>query len=181
MNGVCTFGGNGYSCQTARTVYKITCKANGCDCFYIGKSQQYVKKQVQEHIGEVAKIYAKAILPTNQQPARRMSSQPQTSTTSSIKLSLNTMDSVHKSQPLCIIINDNASNLTREASTRAIRRTNSNDSSITNDHENEPPRNLMPNPPPIINFCPIEAPPDPPDLRQENCSALACQLLSLIH
>ncbi len=124
----------------------------------------------------------KTILPTKQQPACRTSSQPQTSTTSSVKLSLSTQtDSVHESPPLCVIINDNAPNRPREASTRAIRRNNSNDSSITNNHENKPPRNLMPNPPPIINFCPIEAPCDPPNLRKENCSALACHLLSHIH
>ncbi len=182
VKGVCAYGGNGYSCQTAGTVYKITCKANGCDCFYIGKSQRCVKKQVQEHIGEVAKIYAKTILPTNQQPARRMSSQPQTSTTSLVELLLDTQtDLAHESQPLCVIINNNASNWPREASTHAIRRANSNNSSITNNRENEPPHNLMPDSLPIINFCPIEASPDPPDPRQENCPTLARHLLSHIH
>jgi hypothetical protein len=98
--------------------------------------------------------------------------------TSLVELSLDTQtNSVHESQPLCVIINNNASNQPREVSTRAIRRTNSNDSSITNDRENEPPCNSMPNPPPIINFCPIKAPPDPPDPRQENCSALAARHL----
>ncbi len=44
VNGLWAYGSNSYSCQTAGTVYKITCKDNGCNCFYIGKSQQYVKK-----------------------------------------------------------------------------------------------------------------------------------------
>ena len=181
---VYAYSGNGYSCQTAGTVYKITCKNNGCNCFYIGKSQQYVKKWVQEHIGEVARIYANTILPTHQhqQSTRRTSSQPQTLTTSSIELSLDTQaNSVHEFQPLCVIINDDATNRPKEeALTWAIRRTDSDDSSITTNRENEPPRNSTSDPPPIINFCPIKAPRHPPDPRQENCSALAHHLLSHI-
>ena len=117
VNGVCAYSSNGYSCQTARTVYKIKCKNNGCNCFYIEKSQQYVKKRVQEHIGEVARIYANTILPTHQhqQSTRRTSSQPQTLTTSSIELSLDTQaNSVHEFQPLCVIINDDATNRPKE-------------------------------------------------------------------
>ncbi len=81
-----------------------------------------------------------------------------------VKLSLDTQtNSVRESQPLCsIIVNNNASNEPSEAPTRAIRRTNSNDSSITADCENEPPPNLTSNPPPTINFCPIEALCHPP-------------------
>ncbi len=45
VNGVCAYSRNGFSCQTAGTVYKITSKVNGCNCFYIRKSQQYVKKK----------------------------------------------------------------------------------------------------------------------------------------
>ncbi len=184
VNGVCAYGSNGYSCWTARTVYKITCKVNGCNCFYIGKSQQYVNKQVQEHIGEVVKIYPKTILPTNQQPAHPTSSNPHTSTTSSVELSLDKQtDSVHESPPLHVIINNNAPNQPREASTRTIRRNNSNNSSITNNRENEPPRNLTPNPPPIINFCPIEAPCDPPrsQTRELLCSCLSPPLPHMPH
>jgi hypothetical protein len=64
VNGVCAYGGDN-SCRTSRTVYKISCLPNGCKCFYIGKSQCYVKTHIQEHIGEVTKLYAKNILVTN--------------------------------------------------------------------------------------------------------------------
>jgi hypothetical protein len=111
----------------------------------------------------MAYIYAKTIQPTNQQPACCTPSQPQTLTTSLVELSLNTQaNSVYESQPLCVIINDNATNQPREALTRAIRRTNFNNSSITTNRENEPTCNLMSDPPSIINFCPIEAPRHPP-------------------
>jgi hypothetical protein len=46
INGECAFGGN-ESCHTAGTVYKISCCASEtCKCFYIGKSQRYVKKRI---------------------------------------------------------------------------------------------------------------------------------------
>jgi hypothetical protein len=110
-----------------------------------------------------------------------MSSQPQTSKTSSVELSLDTQaNSVQESQPLYIIMYDNATNQPMEALTQAIRRTNSNDSSITTNSGNEPPHNLTSDPPPIINFCPIKAPHQLPNPRQENHSALACHLLSHI-
>jgi hypothetical protein len=64
VNGECTYGGD-ESCQTSGTVYKISCKHENCNCFYIGKSQRYIKTHVQEHIGEVTKLYAKNILTTN--------------------------------------------------------------------------------------------------------------------
>ncbi len=64
VNEVCAYGGNN-SCCTSGTVYKISCLSNGCKCFYIGKSQQYVKMSIQDHIGEVTKLYAKNILVTN--------------------------------------------------------------------------------------------------------------------
>ncbi len=37
-----------------------------CNCFYIGKSQRCVKTHVQEHIGEVTKLYNENILLPNQ-------------------------------------------------------------------------------------------------------------------
>jgi hypothetical protein len=88
---------------------------------------------------------------------------------------------VNKSQPLCIIINDNATNQPREALTQAIRRTNSNDSSITTNRENEPPCNLASDPHPQLFSAQSKHPVTPPDPRQQNCSALACHLLSHIH
>jgi hypothetical protein len=39
VNGECTYGGRHFSCCTAGSVYKISCNANSCNCFYIGKSQ----------------------------------------------------------------------------------------------------------------------------------------------
>ncbi len=182
MNGVCAFIGDTSSCKTAWTVYKITCKTYGCNCFYIGNSQWYIKKQVQEHIGEAARLYRKLILPTNQsqQTTHRSSSQSQISTTILVKFSLDTLtNSVRKSQPLCIITNQ-----PWEAPTRTLRRTNSDASSFTADCENEPPSNLTSYLPPVVDFSPIKAHPHPPNPRQENCSdsVLACHLLShLLH
>jgi hypothetical protein len=40
VNRICAYSSNGYSCQTAGTVYKIKCKNNSCNCFYIQTSQQ---------------------------------------------------------------------------------------------------------------------------------------------
>jgi hypothetical protein len=100
VNGVCD---DASSCHTTRTVYKIMCETNCCNCFYIGKSQRYVKKQVQEHIGEVARLYGKLILPTNQsqQTRHHPSCQSQISRTNLVEFSLDTQtNSVHESQPL---------------------------------------------------------------------------------
>jgi hypothetical protein len=46
-----------YSCQTAGILYKISYNASNCNCFYIGKLQCYGKTRIQEHIGEVTKLY----------------------------------------------------------------------------------------------------------------------------
>ena len=68
VNGNCAYGGE-TSCRTAGIVYKISCKGdNGnsaCNCFYIGKSQRYTKTRIQEHIGEVTKLYDKLVLSRN--------------------------------------------------------------------------------------------------------------------
>jgi hypothetical protein len=64
VNEVFAYGGDD-SCCTSGTVYKISCLLATCNCFYIGKSQRYVKMRIQEHIGEVTKFYAKKILATN--------------------------------------------------------------------------------------------------------------------
>ena len=57
VNGECAYGSTRFSCQTAGCVYKISCNLPNCNCFYLGKSQRYVKTRMQEHIGEVTKLY----------------------------------------------------------------------------------------------------------------------------
>ncbi len=66
VNKECAYVGDKSSCRTASTMYKKPCKAQNCNCFYIGKSQHYIKMWVQEHIGEVTKLYHKHILLVNQ-------------------------------------------------------------------------------------------------------------------
>jgi hypothetical protein len=70
VDGECAYGGNKFSCRTAGCVYKISCKAPDCNCFYIGKSQRYVKTRVQEHIGEVTKLYNNIVMKTNRSTSR---------------------------------------------------------------------------------------------------------------
>ncbi len=53
VNKKCPYGGNKSSCCTAGTIFKIACKAQNCNCFYISKSLRYVKTRVQGHVGEV--------------------------------------------------------------------------------------------------------------------------------
>jgi hypothetical protein len=65
VNGKCAYGSKQSTCRTAGIIYKITCTAPNCNCFYIGKSQRYVKTWIQEHIGEVTKLYSKSILLTS--------------------------------------------------------------------------------------------------------------------
>jgi hypothetical protein len=96
----CTYGGDN-TCQTSGTVYKVKCKANkNCKCYYVGKSQHFVKTRVQEHISELSKLYAKYILPTNQlqQTTHSTSSSRSTSTTQSRIVSFDTK----KESSICI-------------------------------------------------------------------------------
>lgn len=65
VDGVCAYGGSRFTCRTAGCVYKITCKVPNCKCFYVGKSQRYIKTRIQEHIGEVTKLYNKNVLLPN--------------------------------------------------------------------------------------------------------------------
>ncbi len=51
-------------------MYKISCNVPNCNCLYVGKSQRYIKTCVQEHIGEVTKLYNKCILPPNRNATR---------------------------------------------------------------------------------------------------------------
>jgi hypothetical protein len=39
VNGECAYGSEHFSCRTVRRVFKISCNANNCNCFYVGKSQ----------------------------------------------------------------------------------------------------------------------------------------------
>ncbi len=151
VNGECAYGGND-SCQTSVTVYK--CKHENCKYFYIGKSQRYIKTCVQEHIGEVTKLYAKNILTTNR--SQKSSPPPQSSQTQSTTCSnpfslemqqtTSSPGSSKKTPPLCVVI-DNQSDT----------------SSINNPVVGEPP--------PILTFVP-----HPWQTKQYNCSALACHL-----
>ncbi len=106
VNGVCTYGGDN-SCCTSGTIYKISCLSNGCKCFYIGKSQRYVKTRIQEHIGEVTKLYAKNILITNHSqtttpPSQTSQTQSKAQSTSSIATQeeISSLDSVDSTPPL---------------------------------------------------------------------------------
>jgi hypothetical protein len=65
VNGECTYGSTWFSCRTAGCVYKISCNVPNCNCFHVGKSLRYVKTPVQEHIGEVTKLYNKCMLLPN--------------------------------------------------------------------------------------------------------------------
>ncbi len=81
---------------------------------YIVKSQQYVKKRIQEHIGEVTKLYSKLILP-NSRPAAHCTSStchsqstPPTRTSSSLS-GTRTQDSYVLPPtylPRCMVLND---------------------------------------------------------------------------
>jgi hypothetical protein len=113
INWECAYEGNG-SCRTSSTVYKISCKHEICNCFYIGKShQRYIKTRVQEHIGEVTKLYAKNILTTNHSQKSTPSHPSQTQSTMcsnpfSLKMQQNTPSpgSTKNTPPLCVVINN---------------------------------------------------------------------------
>ncbi len=109
VNGECAYGGEHFSCHTAGSVYKILCNANNCNCFYIGKSQRYIKMRIQEHIGEVTNLYIKHILLSNQTTTTTTSTQLQGSTNRSSTMSL-AMQSITSYQdlpqtnPMCVVI-----------------------------------------------------------------------------
>ena len=162
--------------QNCWSVYKISCKVKDCNCFYIGKSQRYVKTRVQEHIGEVTKLYNKIIL----LPNRSASSTPPTipssgsSTRSSTLLSLGTQsmndttsyeDPIQSqlSQGLCLPIN---AALPETPTGLTITRVHSDVSDI------DSPPEILPIIVPHRRFNnSIEA-------QQDNCSALARHLFA---
>ncbi len=99
VSGECTYGGKHFSCHTAKNVYKILCNANNCNCFYIVKSQRYIKTCTQEHIGEVMKLYNKHILLLNQTTTTPTLTQLQGSTNHSSTISLATQSRTSYQEP----------------------------------------------------------------------------------
>ncbi len=79
-----------------------------------------------------------------------------------------------QSQPLCAVINNNASNQSTGLRIHLQRRTPSDTSSITDNRENKPPSNLMSSLSSTIGYGPIEAAPPPPKPRQKNAPLLPC-------
>jgi len=194
VNGKCAFSTGGETtCRTAGIVYKISCKANSnCKCFYIGKSQRYVKTRVQEHIGEVTKLYSKYILPSNRsnQSTRSLSSTQTTDNQSTALISLGSQwpslpaqpPAPITSPPLCVIIDDAAPTTAPRTLTMRLRsRVNSDltesiDGASANDDSTI--QVSLPDPPPDESPPPTQASPIIIDPRQDNCSALARHLLS---
>ncbi len=90
--------------------------SNTCNFFYIGKSQRYVKTRIQEHIGEVTKLYAKNILATNHRsqtttpPPHPSQTQSEARSTSSLKTQQETssLDSFEGTLPISVVINNTA-------------------------------------------------------------------------
>ncbi len=199
VNGACAYGGDD-TCRTSGTVYKVTCKANeNCKCFYIGKSQRYIKTQVQEHIGEVSKLYAKYILWANQLQKTTHSSltQQSTSTTQSGFFSLAMQEenlTIYKPPssfpPHCVLINNTHQPQPTGLRMQVCNCTQSNVSSISNRLANLPPfHKLLSNETTsctsrsTTSATPTEAPPPPKPPpnhvpKQKHCSALAWHLFS---
>jgi hypothetical protein len=191
INGNCAYSNGETTCRTAGIVYKISCKNESCKCFYIGKSQRYVKTRVQEHIGEVTKLYDKHILSSNQ-PNQPLRSPPPTQTTDNQSASLISLMTQEKSPaqpsepneppPLCVIIEDHVPTIIPRTMTMRLRSRANSDltesiSSISaNDDSTEKvttPDIPLDEPPP-----PTQAPPIIIDPKKENCSALARHLFS---
>jgi hypothetical protein len=164
--------------------HKVSCYASqSSNCFYIGKSQRYVKKQVQEHIGEVTKLYSKLILPNSRPAAHRISLTCHSQSTPTTRTSLNssgtrTQDSYvlpPTYPPQCVIINNaNPPEPTQGLTMQIRRRPRASDiSSISN------PSQIS-----LIDLITTtdEAPPPHQPLsnnkQEEHCSALAWHLFS---
>ncbi len=187
VNGECAYGGERLTCRTAGSVYKISCNVPNCNCFYVGKSQQYIKTCIQERIGEVTKLYNKSILLPNRSTTTPPLAHLQGSSTCSSTMSLATQQQSETSyqDPLlsqltngmCIIIDDAAP--PQPPISLTITRAPSDVSDI----------NQLPVTPqtPFINFGDLSPTPEIPfyarattnlDAQQDNCSALACQLFA---
>ncbi len=176
----------------AGTVYKISCKHNNdtCNCFYIRKSQQYIKTRIQEHIGEVMKLYDKYILCPNQNamPPHPTSQATQTTRSSGV-VSLATQDLDDLPEPLqspltCIIIKDVPSPPPEPHPTLSLRsrlQPSVNESTINEPANDGPPQRIsIVDNPPVANTTTTNNPEawHQPDVRWENCSALACHLFA---
>jgi hypothetical protein len=111
VNGECAYSSKHFSRCTAGSVYKILCIANNCNCFYIGKSQRYIKMRIQEHIGEVTKLYNKHILLPNQTtitppPIQSQGSTNCLSTMSLVTQSRTSYQDLPQTNPMCVVIED---------------------------------------------------------------------------
>ncbi len=198
VNGKCTYGSKKSTFHTAGVIHKITCTAPNCNCFYIRKSQRYIKTRIQEHTGEVTKLYSKSILLINRhQTTTTLPSSPsQTSKRESALISQPPSPSLHTStsssallsqpaqsddNPLCIVINPPAHNHPTDLSMQLHCSGSQSDTSTITNIENVPPNLLMFHPPPTVDFGPpIKAAPPHIVPRQDNYSALAWHLYSHI-
>jgi hypothetical protein len=184
VNGECAYGGECFTCRTAGSIYKIL---PNCNCFYVGKSQQYIKTRIQEHIGEVTKLYNKSILLPNRSATTPPLAHLQGSSTcsSTMSLAMQQQSETSYQDPLlsqlangmCIIIDDAMP--PQPPISLTITRAPSDVSDI--DQLPVAPQ------PPIVNFGDLLPTPEIPfyarattnlDAQQDNCSALACQLFA---
>ncbi len=182
VNGECAYGDEHFSCCTAGSAYKISCNANNCNCFYIGKSQQYIKTSIQEHIGEVRKLYNKHILLPNQTTTTPPPTQLQGSTNCSSTISITTQSrtsyqELPQTNPMCVVIKD-VPPLPPIELTLCTQ--------MPSDVSNIDPITVAPQPP-IVHFENLPPTPETPfyaratttnqlDAQQENCSAFARHL-----
>jgi hypothetical protein len=183
VDGKCTFG-NDSSCCTAGIVYKISCCASAnCHCFYIGKSQRYIKKRIQEHIGEVTKLYSNLILQTHRPRRAHHSSQTlQTTTTTLSKSTRFFSAAITQSSsilpptypPHCIFINDTSPSQPLDWTLWIHLCPWSHLSDLSDSSINNSTPDIVPIPPQDIP----PFPPDPPNTQLDACSALARHLLS---
>jgi hypothetical protein len=85
-----------------------------------------IKTRIQEHIGEVTKLYAKNILitdhsqTTNTPPSQPSQTQSEAQSTSSFvtQEEISSMDSIDDTKPLWVVINNNAFNTPPPLSTK---------------------------------------------------------------
>ncbi len=185
-NGVWAYGGDD-SCRTSGTVYKTSCLSNGCKCFYIGKSQCYVKTHIQEHIGEVTKLYAKNIVATNRSqmttpPSRPSQTQSEARSTSSLAIQEETssLDSVEGTAPLCVVINNTATNTPPPGTDMQLQNWMSPDMGPTNNSTIKGSLPTMTYGLPANTNLTAEAKIATCQwtTKQDNCSTLACHLYS---
>jgi hypothetical protein len=183
VDGKCAFG-NDSSCRTAGVVYKISCCASAnCHCFYIGKSQHYVKKRIQEHIGEVTKLYSNLILQTHRpRRAHHFSQTLQTTTTTLSKSTRFSSAAITQSSsilpptypPRCIFINNTSPSQPLDRTLRIHLCPRSHLSDLSDSSIDNSTHNIVPIPPQDIP----SFPPDPPNTQPDACFALARPLLS---